>query len=222
MALNYYTPNALVLHNTFAGALARLYPVGNDFPSIAQWLADFGAPGGGEDYQLRSTSLSNNAGTDGKDLGVDFAELIAALNATRGRRLRRRPAPPPPPGGSTPYGGTAPTLPGKVEFENYDNGGQDIAYHDTTAINAGGGYRTNAVDMKAAVDTGGGYLIGWTARQRMAQLHGQRLDRPNLRALTCAWRRTASVARSTSRSTVSTRPDRLPSRTRAAGRSGPR
>ena len=54
---------------------------------------------------------------------------------------------------------TAPTLPGyRWQSENYDNGGQDIAYYDTTAINAGGTYRTNAVDIKATTDTGGGYL----------------------------------------------------------------
>ena len=50
-----------------------------------------------------------------------------------------------------------------MEFENYDGGGQDIAYHDTTASNAGGTYRSNAVDIKACTDTGGGYLVGWTA-----------------------------------------------------------
>jgi hypothetical protein len=54
-------------------------------------------------------------------------------------------------------------MPGKVEFENYDAGGQDIAYHDTTSTNLGGAYRTNAVDIKASTDMGGGYLVGWTA-----------------------------------------------------------
>ena len=56
-----------------------------------------------------------------------------------------------------------PSLPGKVEFENYDVGGKDIAYYDTTASNTGGVYRTNAVDIQATTDTGGGYNLGWTA-----------------------------------------------------------
>jgi hypothetical protein len=162
VALNYYTPNAVVLRNTFAGALAKLYPVGNDFPSITSWLADFLSVGGAN-YGLRSTSLSNSAGTDGRDLGVDFAELNAALNATAPAPPPPPPPPPPPTGGSTPYGGTAPTIPGRVQFENYDAGGQDIAYYDTTASNAGAVYRSNAVDIKACTDTGGGYLVGWTA-----------------------------------------------------------
>ena len=54
------------------------------------------------------------------------------------------------------------TLPGKVEFENYDGGGHDIAYYETTAANTGGVYRSNAVDIQATTDTGGGYLVGWT------------------------------------------------------------
>ena len=49
-----------------------------------------------------------------------------------------------------------------MQFENYDAGGANVAYFDTTAGNAGGAYRTNAVDIKAATDTGGGYLVGWT------------------------------------------------------------
>ena len=56
-----------------------------------------------------------------------------------------------------------PSLPGKVEFENYDVGGKDVAYYDTTPSNAGGVYRTNSVDIQATTDTGGGYNLGWIA-----------------------------------------------------------
>jgi hypothetical protein len=164
VALNYYTPAAIILRNTFAGASAKLYPVGNDFPTIAQWLADFTSVANAN-YQLRSTSLSNNLATDGKDLGVDYAELNAALNgtATPSDPPPDPPSDPPPPTGSTtPYGGTAPTVPGRVEFENYDAGGMDVAYYDTTASNAGAVYRSNAVDIQASTDAGGGYNIGWT------------------------------------------------------------
>ena len=160
VAFNYYTPAAIIQRNTFAGASAKLYPVGNDFPTIAQWLADFTSVATA-DYRLRSTSLSNNLATDGKDLGVDYAELNAALNGTA--TPSDPPSDPAPPtGSSTPYSGTAPALPGRVEFENYDAGGMDVAYYDTTATNAGAVYRNNAVDIQATTDTGGGYNIGWT------------------------------------------------------------
>jgi len=61
-----------------------------------------------------------------------------------------------------PYGGTAWALPGVVEAENYDVGGEGFAYHDTTVGNSGGQYRTDDdVDVEACADTGGGYNVGW-------------------------------------------------------------
>lgn len=60
-----------------------------------------------------------------------------------------------------PYGGTPWPVPGNVEAENYDVGGQDLAYFDFDAGNSGGEYRTDDVDIKASTDTGGGYAIGW-------------------------------------------------------------
>lgn len=62
-----------------------------------------------------------------------------------------------------PYGGTPGTVPGLVQAENYDTGGEGVAYHDTDAANNGGQYRTDGVDIEATTDTGGGYDVGWTA-----------------------------------------------------------
>src|SRR5439155_14958630 len=42
-----------------------------------------------------------------------------------------------------------------------DNGGEGIAYHDTTAGNDGGQARSTDVDLEASSE--GGYDIGWTA-----------------------------------------------------------
>src|SRR3569833_1901888 len=65
--------------------------------------------------------------------------------------------------GDSPYGGTAAAIPGTVQIENYDNGGEGVAYHDTEAANQGGQYRTaDGVDVEACTDTGGGYNVGWT------------------------------------------------------------
>jgi Tfp pilus assembly protein PilX len=63
---------------------------------------------------------------------------------------------------SSTYGGTAPSLPGTIQAERFDNGGEGVAYHDTTAGNAGGAFRATDVDIGAASDTGGGYYVGWT------------------------------------------------------------
>jgi len=43
-------------------------------------------------------------------------------------------------------------LPGTVEAENFDEGGQSIAYFDTTSGNSGSVYRTTDVDIEATND----------------------------------------------------------------------
>jgi hypothetical protein len=48
---------------------------------------------------------------------------------------------------NTPYGGTATVLPATIPAENFDNGGEGAAYHDTTATNDGGAYRSEGVDL---------------------------------------------------------------------------
>ena len=62
---------------------------------------------------------------------------------------------------STPYTGTAVALPGTVESENFDNGGEGVAYHDLSVENEGGQYRSTAVDIEPTADSGGGYGVGW-------------------------------------------------------------
>jgi parallel beta-helix repeat protein len=62
-----------------------------------------------------------------------------------------------------PFGGTAPTLPGLVQAENYDTGGQGVAYNVTSINGTANGYRADGVDLETTADTGGGYNVGWTA-----------------------------------------------------------
>jgi hypothetical protein len=62
--------------------------------------------------------------------------------------------------GPTPYGGTRWAVPGTIQAENYDNGGEGLAYHDTTAGNSGGAYRADALDVETATE--GGANLGWT------------------------------------------------------------
>jgi regulation of enolase protein 1 (concanavalin A-like superfamily) len=62
---------------------------------------------------------------------------------------------------STPYGGAAAALPGKLQLEAFDNGGEGVAYHDLSVENLGGAYRSTGVDIETTTDSGGGYNIGW-------------------------------------------------------------
>jgi hypothetical protein len=156
-SLTFYTPGAKVLSNAFAGGNAKVYPTGNDFPTVAQWIDGFVNPSAAN-YQLVSTSLLKRAAGDGTDIGVNFTTLNAALSGAS----TATPPDSPPASGSRPYSGTPAALPGTVQFENYDAGGANVAYVHSSSGNAGGGYRSNSVDIKSATDTGGGYLVGWT------------------------------------------------------------
>lgn len=53
----------------------------------------------------------------------------------------------------SPYpSGTPHAIPGTIEAENYDIGGEGVAYHDTTAGNQKGGYRSDDVDIVAGIE----------------------------------------------------------------------
>jgi hypothetical protein len=60
----------------------------------------------------------------------------------------------------TPYRGAASLLPGKIEAEEYDIGGQTISFLDLDTANQGSFFRNDDVDIDTTKD--GGYCIGWT------------------------------------------------------------
>jgi hypothetical protein len=60
---------------------------------------------------------------------------------------------------SEPYSGTPADIPGLIQAEDFDDGGEGMAYHDSTPGNTGGAYRDTDVDIAATAD--GGYEIGW-------------------------------------------------------------
>ncbi len=50
---------------------------------------------------------------------------------------------------STPFGGTPWSIPGTIQAEDFDDGGEGLAYLDTSAGNTGGQYRSTDVDIEA-------------------------------------------------------------------------
>ncbi len=59
----------------------------------------------------------------------------------------------------SPYGGTPQVIPGIIEAEKYDIGGQSVAFNETTTANQGGAFRTSeAVDVEPY---GAGFNVGY-------------------------------------------------------------
>ena len=74
-------------------------------------------------------------------------------------------------GGEGPYGGTAASIPGTVQAENYDTGGQGVGYNVTSVNGTGNSYRSDGVDLEATSDSGGGYNLGWNVKRAVVPLH---------------------------------------------------
>jgi len=65
----------------------------------------------------------------------------------------------------TPFENTPYAVPGKIECENFDIGGNGSAYYDTdegTNVSPDPGYRDEDVDIEVCSDVGGGYNLGFT------------------------------------------------------------
>lgn len=67
------------------------------------------------------------------------------------------------PTGQQPYLGQPHPIPGRIQAQHFDLGGQDIAFNETSPTNQGGAYRHGEpVDIEATTDpTGGNYNVGW-------------------------------------------------------------
>jgi Big-like domain-containing protein/carbohydrate binding protein with CBM6 domain len=158
--LSTFYVNPVFTNNALAGSSSSNYSgyPGNFFPitDAAVGFVNLAAL----DYRLAATSLYKNAGTDGKDLGA----AIDALNAATSCALTGAcgdPPPPPAPGTRSPHLGSPFTIPGVMQAEDFDNGGEGVAYHDLTPGNQGGFYRTTEdVDIIASCDPSvGGYVV---------------------------------------------------------------
>ncbi len=90
-------------------------------------------------------SITAKAIDDGGGFGTDVSDITVGSGC-----------------GQAPYHGTPTALPGLVEAEDFDIGGEGVAYHDLDSGNDGNQYRTSEdVDIENCSDTGGGYNLGW-------------------------------------------------------------
>ncbi|MBC8368192.1 family 16 glycosylhydrolase [bacterium] len=90
-------------------------------------------------------SLVAKATDDGGAFGTDSSDITVGSGC-----------------GQVPFLGSPFVLPTKIEAEDFDIGGEGIAYHDAYPGNEGGQYRLSEdVDIQSCSDTGGGYNPGW-------------------------------------------------------------
>lgn len=83
-------------------------------------------------------------GFNGDKQNLDYIEFSTATQPTIAPTVTVTSQP-----GQTPYNGPH-ALPGRVQAEDYDNGGQNVAYYDSTPLNKGGAGRLNeAVDVES-------------------------------------------------------------------------
>ena len=79
-ALTHYTPSFVFSKNLMVGASVSENPAGNFYPSAVSNVGFVDFVGG--NFALSPSSPYHNAGTDGKDIGVDFVQLNAAAAGT--------------------------------------------------------------------------------------------------------------------------------------------
>ncbi|OMP79966.1 PQQ-dependent sugar dehydrogenase [[Flexibacter] sp. ATCC 35208] len=101
----------------------------------------------GKYYEFASWS---NGGAAAQTIRVPAKDSTFTANYALGANLQN------------PYFATPTAIPGKIEIENFDLGGEGIAYHDNSTGNAGNQYRTTEdVDLENCSE--GGYNIGYVA-----------------------------------------------------------
>jgi hypothetical protein len=61
------------------------------------------------------------------------------------------------------FGGAPGPIPGTLQNEDYDTGGQGLAYSVSSINGSDNGYRSDVVDLESTTDTGGGLDLGWTS-----------------------------------------------------------
>jgi hypothetical protein len=66
------------------------------------------------------------------------------------------------PGPGRPFQGRLHVIPGTIEAEDFDDGGEGIGYHDLEPKNQGAPYRDTGVDIEPRADASNRFNLGWT------------------------------------------------------------
>jgi regulation of enolase protein 1 (concanavalin A-like superfamily) len=108
-------------------------------------------------------SIMKDSGVNVKDMSTQFTNsglTYKRLNVWEALKLAEDRTPTTAP--QSPYTGTPFAAAQTVQAENFDNGGEGVAYHDTDSSNAFTKYRTTGVDIGNSTDSGSSPYVGNT------------------------------------------------------------
>jgi tetratricopeptide (TPR) repeat protein len=128
---------------------------GKDLPPAGSGYLDTNTSAGMENWLVAQTALR------------EAEQLVLGRQPPPAPQALFPPVPPPPPSPTAPFPfrEKAAALPGVVQAEDFDEGGEGIAYHDLTyqsfgARAATAGDRVESVDLDDCADAGGGRNVG--------------------------------------------------------------
>ncbi len=119
------------------------------------------SPNGGENWIAYHAKNTNGGGWENRTLHLQpFTFNTNGLAEFGVPYAQNTPIKCPSSATQQPYFQSPQTIPGVVEAENYDKGGEGLAYHDTESLNKNGAYRLEGVDVEECTE--GGYNIAWS------------------------------------------------------------
>ncbi len=152
------TPSVLYLISPLVGGVGN-----HDNPTSDSWGGKYKSTSHGSRYW---TDISDNRVSDAGSVNRWRTQYLRHWQSRMDRCLQANggtpPPPPPPPNPSTqsPFKGSPFAIPGTIQAEDFDNGGQGVAFSDVDASNNGGAYRSTGVDLESSNEAG--YNVGWT------------------------------------------------------------
>jgi alpha-L-arabinofuranosidase len=140
-ALNVFVINKDTAPTTVNVSIANF----NAQPAVNRWIFK----GSGADDTAPVVAQAEAIVVDGSHLSVALDPVSITVLQLHARTTT-----------SAPYPGTPFSIPGTIDARDFDNGGEGVSYHDTTAGNYGGAYRDTNVDVQASPGAGND-TIGW-------------------------------------------------------------
>ena len=159
------TPLTLTLADTVTSltvtSTAQSLPVGGTLPLAAtarSAAGDVVLTGGSIAWSSSNTSVATvSAGGVVSGVGAGFSILTATDSESGVSGVFRANCVT-----SSPYGGIASAVPGTIEAENYDLGGNGVGYFSANSSNAGAYYRNDAVSVYNLAAASGSAYVGGT------------------------------------------------------------